>query len=135
MADFDRAITLLPEYTTDGRVNKQVARGFKAKTALYFANPECQHYVADGYQTAATATKAIIDSGHYGLYDEGYTPAPPRTIPATTKRCSGASIWTTQMSPYLCAQHRQPQQGYQLHRLQLLPETRLGRHQSHPEPR
>lgn len=73
MADFDQAITLLPEYTTDGRVNKQVARGFKAKTALYFANPECQHYVADGYQTAATATKAIIDSGHYGLYDEGYT--------------------------------------------------------------
>lgn len=73
MADFDQAINLLPEYTTDGRVNKQVARGFKAKIALYFANPECQHYVADGYQTAATATKAIIDSGHYGLYDEGYT--------------------------------------------------------------
>ena len=73
MSDFDQAITLLPDYTTNGRVNKQVARGYKAKIALYFANPDCPHYVADGYQTVIANTKAIIDSGHYGLYDEGYT--------------------------------------------------------------
>lgn len=73
MADFDQAISLLPEYTTNGRVNKQVARGFKAKTALYFANPACPHSVADGYQVAATNAKAIIDSGHYGLYDGDYS--------------------------------------------------------------
>ncbi len=73
MNDFDQAIALLPDYTTNGRVNKQVARAFKAKIALYFANPECPHHVADGYQTVIANTKAIIDSGHYGLYDEGYT--------------------------------------------------------------
>ncbi|MCM1029000.1 MAG: RagB/SusD family nutrient uptake outer membrane protein [Pseudoflavonifractor sp.] len=73
MSDFDQAIAMLPDYTTNGRVNKQTARAFKAKTALYFANPDCQHYIADGYQVAATEAKAVIDSGHYGLYDEGYT--------------------------------------------------------------
>ncbi len=73
MNDFDQAIALLPDYTTNGRVNKQVARAFKAKIALYFANPDCPHHVADGYQTVIANTKAIIDSGHYGLYDEGYT--------------------------------------------------------------
>lgn len=72
MSDFDQAITLLPDYTTNGRVNKQVARAFKAKIALYFANPACPHSVADGYQTVIANAKAIIDSGHYGLYDEGY---------------------------------------------------------------
>lgn len=73
MNDFDQAITLLPEYTTNGRVNKNVARAFKAQIALYFANPACPHSVSDGYQTVITNTKAIIESGHYGLYDEGYS--------------------------------------------------------------
>lgn len=73
MSDFDQAITLLPDYTTNGRVNKQVARGFKAKIALYFANPDCPHYVADGYQTVIANTKAIIDSGLYSLYDGDYS--------------------------------------------------------------
>lgn len=75
MADYDQAIALLPEYTTpaEGRVNKQIARAYKAKIALYFANPECPHSVADGYQVAAENAKAVIDSGHYSLYDEGYS--------------------------------------------------------------
>lgn len=75
MADYDQAIALLPEYTTpaEGRVNKQVARAYKAKIALYYANPECPHSVSDGYQVAAQNAKAVIDSGHYSLYDEGYS--------------------------------------------------------------
>lgn len=72
MDDFDAAIAMLPEYTTDGRVNKQIARGLKAKIALYFANPDCPHYVENGWQVAAAESKKIIDSGHYSLFDGGY---------------------------------------------------------------
>lgn len=73
MSDFDNAIQMLPAYTTNGRVNQMVAQAFKAKIALYFANPECQHYISDGYQTAVTATQAIINSGYYDLFDGNYS--------------------------------------------------------------
>lgn len=72
MSDYDQAIALLPTYTNNGRVNKQVAKAFKAKIALYFANPECPHSVADGWQVTAQMTKDIIDSGNYDLYDGDY---------------------------------------------------------------
>lgn len=72
MKDFDQAISMLPEYTTNGRVNQQVARAYKAKAALYFANPACPHSVADGYQVAADNAKKVIDSGHYWLWDREY---------------------------------------------------------------
>ncbi|MCH5318173.1 MAG: RagB/SusD family nutrient uptake outer membrane protein [Paramuribaculum sp.] len=73
MSDFDKAIQMLPAYTTNGRVNQQTAQAFKAKIALYFANPACQHYVAEGYQTAMTAAQAVINSGYYDLYDGSYS--------------------------------------------------------------
>lgn len=72
MSDYDKAISLLPQTTTNGRVNQAVALGYKARIALYFANPECQHYVADGYQVAANCAKQIMDMGVYGLYDGDY---------------------------------------------------------------
>lgn len=72
MSDYDKAISLLPRTTTNGRVNQAVALGYKARIALYFANPECQHYVADGYQVAANCAKQIMDMGVYGLYDGDY---------------------------------------------------------------
>ncbi|MDE5935766.1 MAG: RagB/SusD family nutrient uptake outer membrane protein, partial [Muribaculaceae bacterium] len=71
--DYDKAIQLLPATTSDGRVNKAVAYGFKARHALYFANPDCQHYIASGYQTAADCAKAIMDMGVYELYDGNYS--------------------------------------------------------------
>lgn len=73
MEDYDKAIQLLPATTSDGRVNKAVAYGFKARHALYFANPDCQHYIASGYQTAADCAKAIMDMGVYELYDGNYS--------------------------------------------------------------
>ncbi|WP_304787897.1 RagB/SusD family nutrient uptake outer membrane protein [Duncaniella muris] len=76
MEDVNLAIEMLPA-TWDGannyRVTKAAANMLKAEMALYFANPECQHYVAEGYQTAAAAAKAVIDSGLYGLFDEQNT--------------------------------------------------------------
>lgn len=72
MKDYDEAIRLLPEYTTDGRINQLIARGYKARAALYFANPDCPHYVADGYKVAQEESKKIIDSGKYALYDGDY---------------------------------------------------------------
>lgn len=72
MDDFNKAIELLPATTTNGRINKYIARGIKARAALYFANPDCPHSVADGWQTAAAEAKTIIDSGLYDLYDGDY---------------------------------------------------------------
>lgn len=54
-AAFDAAGT--PAVQTMGRVNKGVALGLKAKLAMLIKD----------YRTAATATKAIIDGGQYGL--------------------------------------------------------------------
>ncbi|MBD5244746.1 MAG: RagB/SusD family nutrient uptake outer membrane protein [Barnesiella sp.] len=72
MADYNKAIELLPATTSNGRINKYIARGYKARAALYFANPECPHSVSDGWQTAAAEAKTIIDSGLYDLYDGDY---------------------------------------------------------------
>lgn len=72
MADYNEAIRLLPPTTSNGRINQYIARGYKARAALYFANPECPHSVSDGWQTAATEAKTIIDSGVYDLYDGDY---------------------------------------------------------------
>lgn len=73
MAEFDKAVDLLPLTTNDGRINKNIALGYKARTALYFANPDCQHYVSNGYQVAADCAKSIINSGVYSLYGGDYT--------------------------------------------------------------
>lgn len=73
MADLDKALTMLPDITDNGRVNKGVAHAIKARYALYFANPDCQHHVENGYQVAAAEAKAIIDSGNYDLFDGGYS--------------------------------------------------------------
>lgn len=74
MSDYDQAIQLLPQTSPQkGMVNSLVAQAFKAKAALYFANPECPHYISSGYQTAMTAAQAVINSGQYGLYDESYS--------------------------------------------------------------
>lgn len=76
MQDADMAISMLPakwEASNNYRVTKGAAQMLKAEMALYFANPECQHYVESGYQTAAAAAKAVMDSGLYGLFDEGNT--------------------------------------------------------------
>lgn len=72
MADYDKAIQLLPEEAEEGRVNKTIVYAYKARTALYFANPECQHYVADGYKVAAECAKKVMDSGKYDLYEGDY---------------------------------------------------------------
>ena len=80
MEDVNAAINMLPatwDAANKYRVTKAAANMLKAEMALYFANPDCQHSVADGYQTAAAAAKAVMDSGLYGLYDaqdtEGYS--------------------------------------------------------------
>lgn len=74
MSDYDNAISMLPvQPSASGRVNKAVAQAYKAKIALYFANPECPHSVADGYQVAAQNAKAVMDSGLYDLYDGDYS--------------------------------------------------------------
>ena len=73
MADFDEAIKMLPETSTQGRANKYVARAYKARAALYYANPECLYSASDGWQVAAAEAKAIIDSGKYDLFDGDYS--------------------------------------------------------------
>lgn len=73
MEEFDLAASLLPANPgTNGRISKGAAYAIKARAALYFANPECPHYIEDGYKTAAAAAKACMDLGIYGLYDGGY---------------------------------------------------------------
>lgn len=72
MSDFDQAISLLPATPANGRVGKAIAYGMKGRCALYFANPACEHYVADGYQVAANCAKAIMDMNAYSLYDGEY---------------------------------------------------------------
>ena len=58
--DFDYAINILPTKTTTfDRVTKGAALAYKARTALYLGD----------YQTAATASKAVIDLGVYALHD------------------------------------------------------------------
>jgi hypothetical protein len=61
-ADLDEAVTLFdaagtPALQVMGRVNKGVALGLKAKLALLIKD----------FNTAATAAKAVIDGGQYGL--------------------------------------------------------------------
>lgn len=72
MEDVDKAISMLPA-TWDGannyRVTRAAAQMLKAEMALYFANPECQHYVEGAYNVAAQAAKDVIDSGLYDLFD------------------------------------------------------------------
>lgn len=72
MADFDKAIQLLPETSANGRANKYVARAYKMRAALYYANPACQFSASDGWSVAAAEAKAIIDSGKYDLFDGNY---------------------------------------------------------------
>lgn len=72
MDDFNQAIKLLPEYTDNGRINQYIARAYKARAALYFANPDCPHHVDNGWNVAAEEAKIIIDSQKYDLYDEDY---------------------------------------------------------------
>ena len=58
--DFDYAINILPTKTTTfDRVTKGAALAYKARIALYLAD----------YQTAATASKAVMDLGVYALHD------------------------------------------------------------------
>jgi len=62
IADMDEAASLFDAANTQavqamGRVNKGVALGLKARLAM----------LVKDYNTAATATKAIIDGGQYGL--------------------------------------------------------------------
>lgn len=74
MSDFDNAIQMLPTSTgSTGYASAMTARAFKAKAALYFANPECPHYVANGYQTAISETQTVINSGQFDLYDGNYS--------------------------------------------------------------
>lgn len=72
MSDFDKAIQMLPETTANGRINKYVARAYKMRAALYYANPACQFSASDGWQVAAAEAKTIIDSGKYDLFDGDY---------------------------------------------------------------
>ncbi len=72
MADFDKAIQMLPETSASGRVNKYVARAYKMRAALYYANPACQFSASDGWTVAAAEAKAIMDSGKYDLFDGDY---------------------------------------------------------------
>ncbi|MGP1590791.1 MAG: RagB/SusD family nutrient uptake outer membrane protein [Prevotella sp.] len=59
--DFDFAINLLPvKTTTYDRATKGAALAFKARTALYLSD----------YQTAATASKGVIDLGVYDLHGD-----------------------------------------------------------------
>lgn len=76
MEDVNKAIDMLPaewNAANNYRVTKAAARMLKAEMALYFANPDCPHYVEDGYRVAAQEAKAIMDSGNYGLFDEANT--------------------------------------------------------------
>ncbi|MCH5232924.1 MAG: RagB/SusD family nutrient uptake outer membrane protein [Muribaculaceae bacterium] len=74
MSDYDNAISMLPNATgNSGYVSAMGARAFKAKTALYFANPECPHYISGAYQVVVNETQTVINSGQFNLYDEGYT--------------------------------------------------------------
>lgn len=74
MDEFDLAASLLPANpANNGRVGKGAAYALKARAAIYFANPECPHYVESGYATAAAAAKACMDLGIYGLYDGDYS--------------------------------------------------------------
>lgn len=62
MADFDKAIEYLPvewDAANTPRVTKGAALAMKARAALYYGN----------WQTAADASKAVIDLGEYELYD------------------------------------------------------------------
>jgi len=57
---YDVAINILPTKTTTfDRVTKGAALAYKARTALYLGD----------YQTAATASKAVMDLGVYALHD------------------------------------------------------------------
>lgn len=73
MSDFDKAISLLNSSASNGRLTKGAALALKARAALYFANPACAHYVEDGYRTAQSAAKQVMDMGIYGLYDGNYS--------------------------------------------------------------
>ncbi len=62
MADFDKAIEYLPvewDAANTPRITKGAALAMKARAALYYGN----------WQTAADASKAVIDLGEYALYD------------------------------------------------------------------
>ncbi len=66
MADFDKAFSYLPEEwpaTQWGRITKGAAMAMKARAALYFGN----------WETAATATKSVMDLNKYDLYDKENT--------------------------------------------------------------
>ena len=62
MEDFDYAIEKLPkEWSSDkyGRITKGAAYAMKARAALYYAD----------WEVAAAASKAVIDSNQYELFD------------------------------------------------------------------
>lgn len=66
MADFDKAINLLPvEWPASdyGRVTKGAAMAMKARAALYYGN----------WDVAAQNAKAVMDLGKYELYDKDNT--------------------------------------------------------------
>jgi putative outer membrane protein len=66
MADFDKAISYLPEEwpaTQWGRITKGAAMAMKARAALYFGN----------WETAAAAAKSVMDLNKYDLYDKENT--------------------------------------------------------------
>ncbi len=73
MDDLNTAISYLPDRSpASTRASKGAAYTLKSRVALYFANPECKHYVSDGYRTAADAAKACMNLGTYSLYDSDY---------------------------------------------------------------
>lgn len=66
MADFDKAINLLPtEWPASdyGRITKGAALAMKARAALYYSN----------WDVAAQSAKAVMDLGIYELYDKDNT--------------------------------------------------------------
>ncbi len=60
LVDLDQAVALLPEANQDGRVAKGAALAMKAKVLLF----------KNDFQGAASAAKAVMDLGIYGLFPD-----------------------------------------------------------------
>ncbi|MDR3060505.1 MAG: RagB/SusD family nutrient uptake outer membrane protein [Dysgonamonadaceae bacterium] len=73
-SEFDKAITELPEEQSDnlhGRINKDVARIYKARAALHYAG----YYGKTGYyQIAYDALDPVVKSGKYELWNKNENP-------------------------------------------------------------
>lgn len=81
MADFDKAIEYLPtewDAANTPRITKGAALAMKARAALYYGN----------WETAAQASKAVIDLGQYKLYDAENTGKYKELFWEKTENCS-----------------------------------------------